>query len=112
MSKGELEPVLKWFVTLVIYSKRKKINQSFNNVQNTGNSGLSPLLFAKQALIDFEEFISKEIYDEKQLVCIGWADKRRRKVYEYALKPLGYNYEMLQLYGDTTNKKYLIKKLY
>ncbi|HUS51551.1 MAG TPA: hypothetical protein VMZ91_15400 [Candidatus Paceibacterota bacterium] len=107
----ETEPILKWNVALIVYTKRKKIEQNFNNIESTGYCGLAPLLFAKQAIIDFEEFISK-VYIGKKFICIRGSDKRRRKVYEYALKPLGYNYQMLQLYGDKASKKYLIKKLY
>lgn len=87
-----------WFsVGLSIGKKRKKVKDYFEdgkfsntNTENVG-SGLEPLLWAKQCLIEFEKEIvplrrEKEIY-----ILVYGEDSRRRKIYKWALSKIGYS---------------------
>lgn len=96
-------------VVFVIGSKRKKLNCTMMEHTTTGKVGLEGLLWAKQQIIEFEKFIL-ELYpfekfpNEKVYISVGWADNRRRNVYERGLKKLGYNYET-NMFGQKRLRK-------
>lgn len=78
-----------WFI---VYKKRKDISNSF--LKQTGKDGLKTLLFAKEALAEFEEFIVSEFghCHNKIFINIGWDDNRRRDIYYRGLKSRGYSF--------------------
>ncbi len=86
-------------ITLKIQHKRKQ------NVflKQIGKCGLEGLLWAKNKIIEFEEFIKTKNTDKTIKIVCGWDDNRRRNIYERSLSKLGYSFENL------FNKKYLVK---
>ena len=78
-----------------IYKSRNECNQittkrkhGYQEGKTTGKDGIKSLLWAKKCLLDFIDYAkwkfpgdSIEVYPD---------DERRRKVYEYALLPLGF----------------------
>ena len=84
-----------WNVVLVVYNKRKHAQRNLSEVRCTGHHGIEFLLFAKEAIQEFEKSIVETYPTEKHVIYVGWADNRRRNVYERGLKPIGYNYEMI-----------------
>ena len=58
----------------------------------TGRIGAYGLLFAKAVIGDFELFLKNVYSDNKNFIYCSWLEKRRRRVYAYALKKLGYKY--------------------
>ena len=58
----------------------------------TGRMGAYGLLFAKAVIEDFELLLKDEYPDNRNIVYCCWYDGRRRGVYAYALKKLGYKY--------------------
>jgi hypothetical protein len=97
-----------WGIALVIYNKRKHESRNYAEKLITGKS-LKGLMFAREAIIEFEKFIVKQIPEGKHMIYTGWADNRRRDLYARSLLRLGYKYGMLTFDGETN--KYLFKKL-
>lgn len=79
-----------FYVALAIVKKRKQTYTSdvFDN-RITGDGSLEGLLFAKQALIDFEERFSLPQFT----IAVAGSDGRRQRVYERYLTRLGYRKE-------------------
>jgi hypothetical protein len=95
-----------YFVCFEIRNKRYQIGKSW--LKTTGKIGLSGLLWAKEKIKEFENFIiNKKIEKEKisMYILVGWEDNRRRKVYERGLKNLGYKIDYM------VGRKLLIKKI-
>jgi hypothetical protein len=89
-------------IYLVIMDKRKSENNTY--LKSTGKDGLKGLIWAKNKIKEFEIFI-KEEHNKSTIIYCGWDNNRRRKVYEYGLKDLGYKFGMI------FNKKALYKNL-
>lgn len=99
-------------VVFVISSKRKNLNCSKMKHTTTGKAGLEGLLWAKKQIIEFQKFIlekfPKERYpNEKVYISVGWADNRRRDVYERSLKQLGFDYQYV--FGQKKLRKEITK---
>ena len=79
-----------FYVALAIVKKRKHTYSSdvFDN-RITGDGGLEGLVFAKQALLDFEERFTLRQF----AIAVGGSDGRRQRVYERYLTRLGYRKE-------------------
>lgn len=80
-------------IYLVISHKRKQ--ESSNYMKITGKDGLRGLLWAKQNIIEFEQFISEIRKGYDIIIYCNWDDNRRRNVYEYGLKKLGYRFNIV-----------------
>ena len=70
-------------VTFYVSSKRKR---GFETLKQTGVDGLKPLIWAKSCLKDFIENVAKS----GDLIVVDYDDKRRKDVYAYGLKNLGF----------------------
>lgn len=107
-SQFEFSKCTEYSVFLVIANKKKHIKQCILQEKDvffdkeTGKCGLEGLLWAKQQIIEFEE---SDICRNGDVITIGWADNRRRNVYEYGLKKLGF------IMGYREGCKCLIKKI-
>lgn len=85
-------------------NKRKQENST--TLQTTGRDGLTGLIWARNKIKEFESFIIKELGKDVSItIYCCWEDNRRRKVYEYGLKDMGYTFNRL------FNKKVLSKKI-
>ena len=98
-----------WNIALSIYNKRRQEIDNFDAVKNTGNIGLAGLLFARQAVKDFEQIINDEYKTFNKswrffLYC-SWLDNRRRDIYYRGLKDLGYKFSQYE------GKKVLMKEI-
>lgn len=96
-------------VVFVIGSKRNKLNCTMMEHTTTGKVGIEGLLWAKKQIIEFEKFIFEKFPrdkypNEKVFISVGWADNRRRNVYERGLKNLGFKYEV-NMYGQKKLRK-------
>lgn len=81
-----------WWVSFQIYSKRKHIEKNFEDCKITGKCGLEGILFAKDAILEFEKFISTqyEVNENHHFIVVGWADKVRKKIYCHFLPRYGF----------------------
>lgn len=79
-------------VWLVVYKKRKDISKLF--LKQTGKDGLKTLLFAKEAIREFEKYILREFGNchQKIFINIEWDDNRRRDIYYRGLKNDGFEF--------------------
>lgn len=106
--KEELKRGTDYFVVLAIANKKRDIKQwilgqrDVLSDKETGKCGVEGLLWAKKQIIDFEGFIK---YQKNVTICVSWLDNRRRNVYEYGLKKIGYNINYRY------NCKYLTKRI-
>ena len=74
-----------WYITFYIAQKRK---HGFQQFKSTGKDGIKSLIWAKKCLIDFIEFIKETHKDE--YIIIYYDGNKRRNVYLYGLKSLGF----------------------
>lgn len=78
-------------IWLVLSDKRKGTANTY--LKSTGKDGLKGLLWAKQNVIDFEEFIKEELDGYTVTIYTQWDDNRRRDTYHRGLSRLGYRYD-------------------
>ena len=88
---SRLEYRCKWKVSLVIYTKRKKINQHFNNCEISGESGIETFLIAARMLREFEEYIVDKYPHHEHIMYVDGADSLRRRIYQHFLPRYGYS---------------------
>lgn len=75
----------------------------FHAKDNKNPSGISPLLWVKNEMLSFaEEFKKTKSEGKKCILYVGWADNRRRRIYE-RLKNYGF------YFGTKDGSKCLIK---
>lgn len=94
---GEVDPLdkrLYFNVSLVIAKKRKSLwtTDYFDN-RTSGAGDLEGLVFAKQALIDFERSMAK---GQKLGYIVAGSDSRRHRLYERYLPRMGFVKERRQ----------------
>jgi hypothetical protein len=83
-----------------------KVESSTIQFKSTGKDGLKGLIWARNKIKEFEEFIiDNKWFKGTFIISVSWDDNRRRKVYEYGLKPLGFKIEWLN------SKKQLVKRI-
>lgn len=80
-------------IYLVTSHKRKQADKTV--LKTTGKDGLKGLLWAKEKIIEFEEFIKEEHKGIPVIIYCSWDCNRRRDVYERGLKGLGYRFNNL-----------------
>lgn len=87
-----------WTIALTIADdyKEETLEKCHKNKLITGKMGITGLLFAKAAIQDFEQKVCKQFPNNKNILYCEWLDRRRRRVYRYALKKLGYKYGLRQ----------------
>ena len=96
------ENKIEFYVAFAVADKKKDLNNWFNGDKPSridhkisGTCGLEALLFAKNSIRDFEEWLKiyYEIYLKKDYVvriCVDADDNRRMRVYKRGLRDLGY----------------------
>jgi hypothetical protein len=72
-----------WWIVFWM-GKRKK---GFQYNTQTGKDGLKSLLWAKECIKDF---ILNSDKHKKTRLALGWTDKRRREIYKWGLKDIGF----------------------
>ena len=88
--------IYEYNVCLIIYTKRKQLQDDRLYCKSTGKYGIKTLLITRDIILEFENYIKNEIApsefhkDIKFYIVIGWLDNRRRNVYERGLKKYGY----------------------
>ena len=83
-------------IYLEIFNKKKEIGNNPQHLKSTGRDGVKGLLWAKQKVIEFEEYIlDNNRYNDKIIIYCHWDDKRRRDVYERGLNKIGYKFNRL-----------------
>lgn len=80
-------------VYLVTSNKRKSSDNTY--LKSTGKDGLKGLIWARQKIIEFEQYIKTIHKNTPVVIYMGWDDNRRRDAYEKGLKKLGYKYNMV-----------------
>lgn len=90
--------IYEYNVCLIIYTKRKQLQDDRLYCKSTGKYGIKTLLVARDIILEFEKYIKDKIApnkfhkDNKYYVIVGWDNNRRRNVYERGLKKYGYQY--------------------
>jgi 5'(3')-deoxyribonucleotidase len=107
---GFMENVSSKKVTYGVYFEITRNKNKENYLVSTGRNGLKGLLWAKKALIEFEEFIqhSNIAYghrNKQKQILIMWDDNRRQKAYKRGMKGMGYREAFWN------KKKCLLKKI-
>jgi len=106
--KIEFSKCNEYSIFLAIANKKKHIRQFLSEERDvligkeTGRCGLEGLLWAKNQIIKFEE---SDCCKNGDYISTGWDDNRRRDVYIYGLKKLGF------VLGYRESRKCLYKKL-
>jgi hypothetical protein len=85
----------KYYYNIYLVTMHKRKSEFDTVLKITGRDGIIGLLWAKQKIVEFENYITDYHKGDGEIVIYcWWEDNRRRKVYEYGLKPLGYKIEM------------------
>lgn len=91
-----VNPKCKWMVSLIVYTKRKKIEQHFHNCEITGEHGAETFLIALKMLQEFEEYIQDEFGYLEHMICIDGMDALRRRIYQHFLPRYGYSKVLIE----------------
>jgi hypothetical protein len=104
MTLGESDKTVKYWVSISSGKKRKDF-EVFEEKANKSFGGLKALFWIKSAVFSFSEFFKPRLNGRQEYICVGWADARRRDIYENYLKREGFTFAME--FGN----KILMKKL-
>lgn len=93
--KEKLKDCVEFNVIFGISNKKKYIKQWMLGEKDmesyvTGKCGIEGLIWAKNTLLQFEEFLSKR-YNHSRIVVIG-SDSRRKRIYRRYLEREGYRF--------------------
>ena len=102
---GTNKNINQWYMSAVIYSKRKHKDKLFEDCTSSGKIGVLGLYAAKNILLEFENFIKSKFSYTSNYILIYGADSKRKRIYNEALKRFGY--ELSTVYNYPT----LIKKI-
>ena len=91
----ERETTKKFYYNIYLVIMDKKKSEFNTTLKQTGRCGLEGLLWAKDKIIEFEEFILEKNRCKPIVIYCYWDDNRRRDVYYRGLKNLGYGYSRL-----------------
>ena len=84
--------------------KKRKDFEIFEDKENKSLGGIRALYWIREAMYDFPKYFSNRVGERTQYICIGWADSRRRDIYQ-RLEKEGFQFMNLE------SRKILIKKL-
>ena len=87
-----------WSIEFYVASKKKR---GFEPLKQTGKDGIKTLIWAKNCIKDFIEKKCKS----GDLFIVCWEDVKRKRVYAYGLKDLGFQF------GTYEKKPCLLKKI-
>jgi hypothetical protein len=101
----ETDKSFKYWVHVSSGKKRKEF-EIFEDKENKSLGGIRSLFWIKEAMFDFYNYITKRrnLYNKAVYICVGWADNRRRNIYQ-RLEKEGFQFSM------ENGKKILIKRL-
>lgn len=95
-------PIGKIHYAVTFYICTKKY-QGFQSLKSTGKDGIKSPIWAKNCIVDFIKF--KDEKEPGNYITIAWEDSKRKRVYYYGLKQLGF------YLGRLNNKETLLYKL-
>jgi hypothetical protein len=82
----------KYYYNIYLVTTHKRKQESSTVLQRTGKDGLKGVMWAREKVKEFEEFI-KEIHKGIPIIIhCGWDCNIRRNLYERGLKDLGYKF--------------------
>lgn len=99
----ETDKCLKYWLS-VSSGKKLREFEIFEEKDTKSLGGIKALFWIKEAMYDFPEFYKNWVNGRKEYFCIGWADKRRRDIYERLIKE-GFTFQME--YGQKVLRKKL-----
>jgi len=73
----------------------KRKSEHKTALKSMGKDGLGGLIWARNKVKEFEEFIKQENPDIPKVIICTWNDNRRRNAYAYGLKKIGYKFDMV-----------------
>ena len=94
---------IKYWIHVSSGKKRKEF-EIFEDKENKSLGGIRALFWIKEAMYDFPKYFSNRVRGRTEYLMIGWADSRRRNIYQRLEK------EGFQFMVDNGNK-ILMKKL-
>ena len=99
-----------WNIGLIIHDKDQSeevIQRLYDSAAITGRIGMRGLLFAKEAILDFEEKLKNSSRHNgcEEYLYVTWLENRRRRVYEFALKKMGF------ILSQHSDRECLIKEI-
>ena len=106
--KHEFSKSNEYVILLAIANKKKHLRQLILGEKDiltdheTGKCGLEGLLWGKKQIVEFEK---SNYCNNGDTISVYWTDNRRRDVYKYGLKKLGF------VMGYRDGKKCLYKKV-
>lgn len=93
----EYSRATEYYVAFAVADKKKHLNGWFNQTKDdrlsckcTGRCGIEALVWARDMLLDFENWIYINKNEDTKIVVEG-ADSRRFRLYQKALSKYGYN---------------------
>ena len=84
--------------------KKRKEFEIFEDKEHKSLGGIRALFFIRDAMYDFPKYFSNRVGSRTEYLCIGWADSRRRNIYQ-RLEKEGFQF------ANHEGKKILMKKL-
>lgn len=101
----DYKKVLEYNIYLVIYKKRKELNNvNYECINPIHKAGMEGMIFAYNAVKEFEQYIIDKKNSKIRIRCY-WGDNRRKNIYERYLNKIGYEIKFLN------NQKRLVKNL-
>ena len=94
---------VKYWISVSSGKKRKEF-EIFEDKASKSLGGIRALFWIKEAMYDFPKYFSNRVGSRAEYLMIGWADSRRRNIYQRLEK------EGFQFMVDNGNK-ILMKKL-
>lgn len=95
----------KYYYNVHFVTMDKRKNSGETTLHVTGKDGLLGLLWAKQKIIEFEQFIISKAKCRRAVILCQWDDNRRRNAYYRGLKGIGYDF------GFVFGRKALLKQI-
>lgn len=101
----QTDTTIKYWIHTSSGKKRKEF-EIFEDKENKSLGGIRALFFIKEAMYDFPKYFAerKNLKNITAYLCVGWADSRRRNIYQRLEK------EGFQFMIDDS-RKILMKKL-
>jgi hypothetical protein len=101
----ETDKSVKYWVHTSSGKKRKEF-EIFEDKENKSLGGVRALFWIKEAMYDFPIYFNKRrsVVNKREYICIGWADTRRRNIYQ-RLEKEGFQFMVER------GQKILMKKL-
>lgn len=95
--REEYSRATEYYVTFAVADKKKHLNGWFNQSKDdrisckcTGRCGIEALAWARNVILDFENWVYINKNEDTKIVVEG-ADSRRFRLYQKALSQYGYN---------------------